>query len=144
MDAIFSGYLIRPSDISIEITENIAFSDVEKTKSKIIELRKRNIKVYLDDFGKGYSSLTYIKQYPIDYLKIDKSFIDDIIKNRIDQSLVNTMIAVSNYLGIKVVSEGVETKEQLDFLRQIGCHEYQGYYLSKPKPLEMLDIQFKK
>jgi diguanylate cyclase (GGDEF)-like protein len=142
LDKILSQYEINPSYISVEITENIALKDIHLTQLKINQLKKRNIKVHLDDFGRGYSSLSYIKDYPVDYLKIDKVFIDDIINNEVDQTLVKTIVNVSNLLGIKVIFEGVETKEQLDVLKKIGCNEYQGYFLSKPKPIDDIDLKF--
>jgi len=141
-DHIISKYNIDSSYISIEITENIALQNIFQTQLKIVQLKERNIKVNLDDFGKGYSSLAYLKEYPIDYLKIDKIFIDDIINNKVDQALVNTIVQVSTMLGIKIIFEGVETKEQLDILKNIGTNEYQGYFLSKPKPIEEIELDF--
>jgi diguanylate cyclase len=138
LDQILSNYKIDCSFISIEITENIVLKDVSKTKDTLQKLKSRNIKVYMDDFGKGYSSLSYIKEFPIDYVKIDKAFIDGITQNHVDLTLVETIVNISKQLGFKVVSEGVESEEQLAVLKRIGCHEFQGYVLCKPQPIEKL------
>ncbi len=135
-DQIISQYEIDTTYISIEITENIALNDLEQTKKKLKQLKSRNIKVSLDDFGKGYSSLNYIKEFPIDYLKIDKSFIDGICKHGVEHALVTTIVNISSLLGFIVVFEGVETQEQLNLLKKMGAHEFQGYILNKPQPIE--------
>ncbi|MFA5542298.1 MAG: bifunctional diguanylate cyclase/phosphodiesterase [Bacilli bacterium] len=137
---IFDEYEIDTSLITIEITESIAIRDFEDTISKINKLKNRNIKIAIDDFGKGYSSLTYIKLLPLDYLKIDKMFIDGLLDNNIDEAIVRYSIEISNLIGIKTIAEGVETSEQLDHLKKLGCYAYQGYLYYKPKPLKDLDI----
>lgn len=139
-DLITSSYNIDPSNISIEITESIALDDVELTISKLKELKQRNVKIYIDDFGKGYSSLLYLKQFPIDYLKIDKKFIDGIKINNVDETIIKYIIEVTNLLDIKVISEGVETNQQLDYLKERDCFGYQGYLLSKPQPIDKLKL----
>ena len=121
------------------INENTV-NDTEKAINTINELKNRKIKVYLDDFGKGYSSLNYLKHLPIDYLKIDKSFIDGINVNRIDEEIISNIIYICSLLGIKVISEGIETLEQLDFIKAKSCFGYQGYLLSKPMLIEDLNI----
>ncbi len=130
---------IDPKYISIEITENVALTDVEQTRFKIQQLKLRKIQVFLDDFGKGYSSLNYIKNYPIDCLKIDKTFVDEITNNPIDQILVKAFIDVCKKLSVKVVCEGVEREDQLETIKNLGCHEYQGYLLSKPQCVEEIE-----
>jgi len=130
---------IDPKYISIEITENVALTDVEQTRFKIQQLKLRKIQVFLDDFGKGYSSLNYIKNYPIDCLKIDKAFVDEITNNPIDQILVKAFIEVCKKLSVKVVCEGVEREDQLETIKNLGCHEYQGYLLSKPQCVEEIE-----
>lgn len=135
---IINKFNIDPSYISVEITEGVALSNINLITDRLFQLKKRNMKVYLDDFGKGYSSLSYIKNLPFDYLKIDKAFIDGILDNQIDITIVKSIIDVSNLKGIRVVAEGVETKEQINILKELGCHEYQGYLLSKPNTLNEL------
>lgn len=139
--SIIDEFNLDPSLFTIEITESIAIYDFEDTIIKIKNLKSRNIKIAIDDFGKGYSSLTYIKLLPIDYLKIDKTFIDGILNNKIDEAIVRYSIEISNLLGIKTIAEGVETKEQLDYLTSLGCNAYQGYFYSKPIPFEELKTQ---
>ena len=139
IDSIISLYKIEPSNISIEITENVAFHNVEETKIKLNEMFKRDIKVYLDDFGTGYSSMLYLKQYIINFIKIDRSFITAITDNETDRALVNTLCYLSEQLNFKVVAEGIETLDQLNIIQKLGCHYYQGYLLSKPVPIEELE-----
>jgi EAL domain-containing protein (putative c-di-GMP-specific phosphodiesterase class I) len=140
IDTIISEVGIDSSYLGIEITETVAINDTEKAINTINELKNRKIKVYLDDFGKGYSSLNYLKHLPIDYLNIDKSFIDGINVNRIDEEIISNIIYICSLLGIKVISEGIETLEQLDFIKAKSCFGYQGYLLSKPMLIEDLNI----
>jgi diguanylate cyclase (GGDEF)-like protein len=139
IDEILASSNVDPRYVSIEITENVELTDVELTRQKINMLKSRHIKVYLDDFGRGYSSLNYLKNYPIDCLKIDKVFIDNIVNDEVDQTLVRALVSISNLLGITVVCEGVEQQSQLEVLKELGCHEYQGYLLNKPLPLKEIE-----
>lgn len=104
----------------------------------LIKLNKLGVKLSMDDFGTGYSSLSYLRQYAFDILKIDKSFITDIPSNKSDCDLVKATIAMAHSLGLKVVAEGVETKEQSDLLNQLACDYLQGYYFSKPITAQQL------
>ncbi|MCY6371354.1 putative bifunctional diguanylate cyclase/phosphodiesterase [Clostridium ganghwense] len=139
LEGILKNTGINPSFIGIEITETEAMQDIKNAYNSVTELKKKNIKISLDDFGTGYSSLSYLKTFPIDVLKIDKLFVDGITKDKRDESLIKAAITMAKALEIKVVSEGVETKEQLNFLSEIGCDEYQGYLFSKPVPVEEIE-----
>ncbi len=110
--------------------------DIERTIETLWQLRELGVLLSIDDFGTGYSSLNYLKRFPLDILKIDRSFITDITTNSNDRAVVEAIVSLSHHLKMKVVAEGVETKEQLDFLREQRCHEIQGYYLAKPLPVD--------
>ena len=122
--------------LEMEITETSILDDQELADSTITEIKKLGIKISLDDFGTGYSSLAYLTQFKVDVLKIDKSFIRDVTTNQANASVVKTIIHLAHGLGMKVVAEGVETKEQLTFLEQQNCDETQGYLFSKPVVFE--------
>lgn len=100
----------------------------------LLRLKELGIKISIDDFGTGYSSLARLKSYPIDELKIDRSFVDDITEQGQDRAIAQTIIAMSKTLGFSVVAEGVETQEQLETLRELGCDIVQGYLISEPIP----------
>lgn len=136
--AIIKLHGLQPSDICFELTESALAPDKRNNEVLFNLLRSEGCKIALDDFGTGYSSLSYLRRIPVDYIKIDKSFITDICSNHEDNILVSTIIAMSKALGKEVVAEGVETKEQLLLLNQLGCDYIQGYYFSKPLPAENL------
>lgn len=123
---------IQPSLIELELTENVVIRNMETTRRVITELKDYGVQFALDDFGTGYSSLTYLKELDIDTLKIDKSFIDGINKNKVNEGISKGVIFLAKELGVKVVAEGVEQKEQLHFLVQQECSQIQGYLFSKP------------
>lgn len=136
-------YSLDPSNINIEITETVSMEDVDQTIALLDVLRKEGYKVSIDDFGVGYSSLSYIGNLPITHIKIDKTFIDKYINEDIKNPstvLIETVVQLAKGLGLKAVIEGVETKEQLDYLRSIGCNEVQGYLISKPIPIEDIEV----
>lgn len=118
----------------IEITENMILEDLNHTIDVFNELKKMNIKIALDDFGTGYSSLNYLKILPIDFLKLDKSFIDNITTKSKDQAITKALIKLAHDIGLKVVAEGIETEEQYHYLKKINCDLGQGYFFSKPLP----------
>lgn len=124
---------INPSQVQIEITESVMIDTYSLMIEKLKYLRTRDISIALDDFGTGYSSLSYIHELPIDELKIDKVFVDDIGKKMGNSPLVDTTIMLAKSFGFKVIAEGVESKEQLDYLYKEGCDYIQGFYLCKPK-----------
>ncbi len=121
--------------LDLEITESAIMNEPEMAVRTLNELRQLGIKISLDDFGTGYSSLSYLKRLPIDILKIDKSFVDDVTNNSDDAALVEAIITLAHTLNLKVVAEGIETKEQLEFLQRLNCDEWQGYLFSKPVPV---------
>ncbi len=129
---------LKPNDICFELTESALAPDKRNNERLFNQLRAAGCTIALDDFGTGYSSLSYLRRIPVDYIKIDKSFIKDMSKNKEDNILVSTIIAMSKSLGKKVVAEGVETKEQLHQLTELGCDYIQGYYFSKPLPSKSL------
>ncbi|HEY9647402.1 MAG TPA: EAL domain-containing protein [Chroococcidiopsis sp.] len=116
----------------LEMTETSVMEDVEATITVLQALKAMGVSLSIDDFGTGYSSLNYLKRFPLDTLKIDKAFIDDVTSNAHDSAIAKAIIAMANSMQLKVIAEGVETVEQLNFLRQSGCHAMQGYLFSPP------------
>ncbi|MDN3488411.1 MULTISPECIES: bifunctional diguanylate cyclase/phosphodiesterase [unclassified Pseudoalteromonas] len=124
--------------LELEITEGVLMNSQASIHDALLQIDELGIKLSMDDFGTGYSSLSYLREYPFDVLKIDRSFITGITDNKADCNLVKAAIAMSHSLEIKVVAEGVETKEQLDLLNELNCDIAQGFYLSKPLPAAKL------
>jgi EAL domain-containing protein (putative c-di-GMP-specific phosphodiesterase class I) len=118
--------------LMLEMTEGIMIENVEETTKTIRSLQKLGIGISIDDFGRGYSSLVYLKNLPLNQLKIDKGFVSDIEKDPNGKVIVGTIIAMATHLNLDVVAEGVETERQMEFLRDQGCNKYQGYYFSYP------------
>jgi diguanylate cyclase (GGDEF)-like protein len=129
---------LDPDYLELELTESHLMENVEATLSTLHELKAMGIHLSIDDFGTGYSSLSYLKRFPIDKLKIDRSFVLDISDNPDDAAIAVAIIAMAHSLKLKVTAEGVETKEQLEFLRAYQCDEMQGYYFSRPVPTEIM------
>jgi diguanylate cyclase (GGDEF)-like protein/PAS domain S-box-containing protein len=125
----------KPSLLKLELTESIVLENVEDTIAKMRELKLLGVSFSLDDFGTGYSSLQYLKRLPLDQIKIDQSFVRDIVTDPNDAAIVQTIIAMSEVLGLNVIAEGVETEEQRGFLDLRGCQAFQGYLFGKPVPL---------
>lgn len=134
--AILQRYQIAPAQIELEITETAMMSNLAKSVATIDELVAAGLSIAIDDFGTGYSSLSYLKRFPIRTLKIDHSFIRDIIEDQSDAQLVETIILMAHNLGITVVAEGVETAAQLAWLKSRGCEQIQGFYFSRPLSAE--------
>lgn len=132
--ATISRAEVPSESITFEITEGVIMEDRHDCHTKLKELKRRGVSIALDDFGTGYSSLSYIKKYDIDYIKIDKVFVDGVNANLEDRVLVETMILMAAKLGIKIIVEGVETVSQLKTLEYLGAEVIQGYYFSKPLP----------
>ena len=138
LDELVAQHGIDPSLMELEITETAAMRDPEATRLLLRQLRTRGFKLAIDDFGTGYSSLAYLKRLPLDTVKIDRSFIIDIPKSPQDMEIVQAIIVMAHTLHLKVVTEGVETPAQLEFLSEYGCDYVQGYLFSKPAPLSEL------
>ncbi len=125
---------LDPEAVELEITESLLMADVESAIQILHELKKLGVLLAIDDFGTGYSSLSYLKRFPIDRLKIDQSFIFDITTNVEDAAITKAVIAMAKSMDIRVIAEGVETIEQLNYLTEKNCEEVQGYYLGRPMP----------
>lgn len=130
--SIIKEFDIEPSNIELELTESILIRDIQRNLDTLSKLKKEGFKLAIDDFGTGYSSLSYLKRFPADVLKIDRAFISDIIENKNDASIVKAIIGLCKNFELKVIAEGVETKEQFDYLQQQGCDIIQGYLYSRP------------
>ncbi len=139
VSTIIDEVKLPPWFLEIELTESVAAQNPLHAIETMNELSKKGIRLSIDDFGTGYSSLSYLKRFKVYKLKIDQSFIRDINIDPEDREIVKTIIALGKSLGLKTIAEGVETKEQLDFLKENGCDEAQGYYFSKP--LSVTDIE---
>ncbi|MEJ2128981.1 MAG: EAL domain-containing protein [Woeseiaceae bacterium] len=124
---------IKADLLELEITESVLLHDVEKTLVELKALKKSGVSLSIDDFGTGYSSFSYLKRFPIDTIKIDRSFVKDLHNDADDAAICAAILAMSTQLGLRVVAEGVETREQLEFLRRHGCHHIQGFLFGKPK-----------
>jgi EAL domain-containing protein (putative c-di-GMP-specific phosphodiesterase class I) len=120
--------------LKLELTESILVDNVEASAEKMMALKSHGVGFSLDDFGTGFSSLSYLKRLPLNQLKIDRSFVQDVINNSHDAAIIRTIIALGNSLDLPVIAEGVETVEQRDFLLQHGCYDFQGYLFGKPMP----------
>jgi EAL domain-containing protein (putative c-di-GMP-specific phosphodiesterase class I) len=127
---------LAPSGLELEITEGVVMQDAEAAILLLEDMKAMGLKISVDDFGTGYSSLSYLKRFPIDKFKIDQSFVRDLATDKDDAVIVSTIISMAHSLKLKVIAEGVETAEQLAFLKQQGCDEIQGYYFSKPVSAE--------
>ncbi len=137
--AILKETGLDPNDLELEITENIIMKETEYIIESLKQLKQLGVKIAIDDFGTEYSSLNYIKQLPVDKIKIDISFIRGININYKDEAIIKVIISLAKNLGLKVIAEGVETKEQFDFLRDEMCDEIQGYYYYKPMPARQIE-----
>ena len=130
---------VNPKNIVLEITESFAINDMQRVMEIITGLKKLGPRIALDDFGTGYSSLNYIKQLPLDIIKVDKTFIDDIVEDDYAQAFVKLIVDLSKTIGTKIVVEGVEHKEQFELLKSLGVDYIQGYYFGKPVPANIFE-----
>jgi EAL domain-containing protein (putative c-di-GMP-specific phosphodiesterase class I) len=127
---------LNPRYLELEITESIIMRNVNETIATLNDFKDMGISISVDDFGTGYSSLNYLKRFPLDNLKVDRTFVRDIPDNEDDVTITSAIIALAQSLGLGVVAEGVETESQLEFLEDSGCEIAQGYYFSKPLPAD--------
>ena len=134
---------LPPNSISVEITESLMLEATSSVYNKLNQLKQSGIEIAIDDFGTGYSSLSYLKKLEVDYLKIDKSFVDDLTEESDDKALCEAMIVMAHKLGLKVIAEGIETEMQLKLLQLAGCDYGQGYLFSRPLKQEAFDEYLK-
>jgi diguanylate cyclase (GGDEF)-like protein/PAS domain S-box-containing protein len=132
LEAVLKDTGLDPQYLEIELTESLFMSDITPAVDLLHRMKALGVNLSIDDFGTGYSSLSYLSRFPIDVLKIDRSFVADITRDANDEAIVTSIIALAHNLKLAVIAEGVETGEQLDYLRRHGCDEMQGYYFSRP------------
>ena len=125
---------IDPQYLELELTESTIMEHVDETIETLLALRELGVHLSIDDFGTGYSSMAYLKRFTIDKLKIDQSFVRDLATDSDDAAIVTATIAMAHALNLTVIAEGVETEQQLQFLKDNGCEQMQGYYFSRPVP----------
>jgi EAL domain-containing protein (putative c-di-GMP-specific phosphodiesterase class I) len=131
---------MSPGDLKLEMTESILMHNHERSIKTLQELREIGVKFAIDDFGTGYSSLSYLKRFPVESLKIDRSFVKNLPEDQDDSVIAETIITMAHNLGLGVVAEGIETKDQLAFLQRRGCNVGQGYLFSRPLPVEEFTV----
>ena len=140
VESVLHEHAIDPALLKLELTESLVLDNVADTIAKMQMLKNIGVGFSMDDFGTGHSSLSYLKQLPLDQLKIDQSFVRDIATDPNDAAIVQTIIVMANSLGLDVIAEGVETKAQLEFLCQRGCAAFQGYLFSRPVELAQFEV----
>jgi EAL domain-containing protein (putative c-di-GMP-specific phosphodiesterase class I) len=129
-----SAARLEPRYLELELTESAVMHDAEQSIEILRQLSALGVRISVDDFGTGYSSLSYLRRLPLDKLKIDRAFIRDVVSNRDDAAIVRAIVSLAHNLRLKVIAEGVETPDQLAFLRELGCDQYQGFHYSVPVP----------
>ena len=137
--ALVHGNGIAPGRLKLELTESLLADNRDATVAKMRSLRQMGVGISVDDFGVGYSSLAYLKRLPLDELKIDRAFVQDLLTDDNDAAIAATIISLGHSLGLQVVAEGVETRAQRDFLARQGCDRYQGFLFGRPMPIEQLE-----
>lgn len=133
---ILEKYDVSPDEIEIEVTETILIDDFDYISERLGELKKTGVRISLDDFGTGFSSLSYLKGLPIDTLKIDKTFVDTLLTDKNTKIITESIIYMVKRLGYETIAEGVETKEQFQYLKELECDMIQGYYMGRPMPAQ--------
>ena len=133
----------KPSRLKLELTESVVFENVDEAIGKMQALKLLGVEFSMDDFGTGHSSLSYLKRLPLSQVKIDCSFVRDVSTDPNDAAIVNTIIAMSQTLGLNVIAEGVENNTQREFPYHHGCHVFQGYLFGRPVPLYQFEVNVK-
>jgi EAL domain-containing protein (putative c-di-GMP-specific phosphodiesterase class I) len=141
IERVLSDTGLRPDLLTLEITESLLIENVEATIDILQRIRALGVSIAVDDFGTGYSSLSYLKRFPLDAIKIDRSFVHDLATDAEDQAVVGAVIATSQALRLSVVAEGIESLDQLNELTGLGCRFGQGYYFSRPLAPEVFFAQ---
>ncbi len=126
----------NPHNLDLELTESMLVENVEDVIGKMTKLKSHGVRFSVDDFGTCYSSLAYLKRLPLDQLKIDRSFVRDILVDACSGTIAQTIVSLARAMGLSVIAEGVETEEQRDFLARLDCDAFQGHLCSRPLPLE--------
>ena len=139
LKALIEQYQISPDLLELELTESILFDNVQEAFSMILNLKNLGFSILIDDFGSGYSSLNLLKDLTVDVLKLDKEFFRKEGMTEKDKIIVGGIIGIAKDLNLRILSEGVETQEQVDFLIEAGCHCVQGYFFAKPMPVEVFE-----
>jgi EAL domain-containing protein (putative c-di-GMP-specific phosphodiesterase class I) len=132
---VLARHGLAPERLCLEITESVLMRDADATVGVIDELQALGVRVSIDDFGTGYSSLAYLKRFPVDSVKIDRSFVDGLPDDPSDAAIVTAVVSLAHALGLTVVAEGVESPEQLAALVRLGCDHAQGYWFARPQPV---------
>jgi EAL domain-containing protein (putative c-di-GMP-specific phosphodiesterase class I) len=133
---------LSPSLLELEVTEDILLRDEERVQDLFRRIRQLGVRLVFDDFGTGYASLTYLKKFPLDGLKIDRSFVMELLTDSGDAAIVSSTIGLSKQLGLSVIAEGIENRATCNFLATMGCEEGQGYFFSPPLPVAELEQRF--
>jgi EAL domain-containing protein (putative c-di-GMP-specific phosphodiesterase class I) len=136
---LIKQYAIEPKQLKLELTESMVLKGTDAAIAKMLELKSIGIVLAMDDFGTGYSSLSYLKNLPFDQIKIDKSFMDNIMENKNDAYIIHSVITLGKLMEVAVIAEGVEDSEQDELLKSLGCKVFQGYLFGRPVPVEELE-----
>jgi EAL domain-containing protein (putative c-di-GMP-specific phosphodiesterase class I) len=134
LTGLLASYEVSPSQLVVEITETAIITDPDRALQVMSRLADIGVKLSIDDFGTGYSSLSHLKKMPVSEIKIDRSFVMDMMQNSNDAAIVQAVVSLAHNLGLEVVGEGVETREAADRLKELGCDSLQGFFFSKPVP----------